>query len=121
MTDNETPNVETLAAFAEIEAGGGDSGHYTIKSGNLWIATDFRWFDDPDFTIKGISQDRSAAIELYRKAARRIGNPKPEDFHTVNPDDDAAKEVAACFVDLTNCPELQEMLTSDPNGDRGHG
>jgi hypothetical protein len=45
-------------------------GYFTVRFGGLFLATDWRWFSNPDFTMKGISHDRSDAIRLFQKTQR---------------------------------------------------
>jgi hypothetical protein len=142
-----TPNDETLAAFAELESGGGEmffgtieelfeailassdeeatksapvvaapqntaerppssdaagagadtptSGYYAMRYGNLWFATDWRWFTRPNGTLQGIAHDRSAAIKLYCTGHGRKGNPAERDFSDFDLSSEEIKEIYA--------------------------
>lgn len=60
------------------------TGYYVIRRGSLFIATSWKFFSDPDFTMKGIAHDRDTAIELFRrsqnKGFRRAIVPAADEF-----------------------------------------
>lgn len=60
------------------------SGYYVLRRGSLFVATSWKFFSDPNFTMKGIAHDRSVAIELFRKSQnkgfRRATVPAADEF-----------------------------------------
>lgn len=113
-----TPNAETVAALEEINSGGGEivqnentaavmeeilaepepaPTYFTIRSGNLWVATDTRWLTNPNGTIQGIAHDRGTAVGLYCSAGHRRGNPAPDDFKDLDLTNEQIKEIYAKY------------------------
>ena len=78
------PSQNIAEALPDVAEAGADttptSGYFTIFNGISWFATDWRWFTNPNGTLKGYGHDREGSISLYCTGANRIGNPTFDEF-----------------------------------------
>lgn len=42
-----------------------DTGYYVIRKGTMFVATTWKFFTDPDFTMKCYAFERETAIDMF--------------------------------------------------------